>query len=301
MVYIDEKDWNKIIGYATIAHKTMKAEIGGMSVMVQDNDQDWKLMNPIILKQQVSGGNTILCKEALAEYYTKECKRLGKKNFRFCWWHSHHTMAAFWSSTDLTAIDEYSDGDFSFALVVNLKEEYKFRISVWNPVEVHEDVELEIVRKEKYTKKMETEVSDLCSKITVAAKTSYNYGSYIKPYNQTSLWLDTKKDEPFEYTDILEIYSDVVNELVDGTIKHKDYVDEVDLMNRQLKDEKSQFRIKAMSKKITKDNILYRTPDLDIIYAKNNKVVKVEDVVTDDWTEEDKAWNASFGVNGYGY
>ena len=68
-------------------------------------------------------------------------------DFRFCWWHSHHTMGAFWSGTDLSSIDEYGEGesDLSFALVVNLKEEYKCRVSVWKPVEVHQDVELEIV------------------------------------------------------------------------------------------------------------------------------------------------------------
>ena len=33
-------------------------------------------------------------------------------------------MSAFWSGTDINAINEFSDGDLSFALVVNLKGEY---------------------------------------------------------------------------------------------------------------------------------------------------------------------------------
>mgnify|MGYP003152837399 FL=1 len=57
-------------------------------------------------------------------------------------------MGAFWSGTDLSSIDEYGEGesDLSFALVVNLKQEYKCRVSVWKPVEVHQDVELEVIR-----------------------------------------------------------------------------------------------------------------------------------------------------------
>jgi len=146
MFYVSEKNWNKIIGYSEEAYNTMKSEIGGMSIMVEDEDGDWELIRPVILKQEVSGGNTHLDKDALAEYYTMACKKAGKRNFRFCWWHSHHTMAAFWSGTDLKAIDEFDEGDFSFALVVNLKEEYKFRVSVWKPFEVHEDQTLEINR-----------------------------------------------------------------------------------------------------------------------------------------------------------
>ena len=120
MFYISQKNWNKILGYADEAYETEKSEIGGMSVMVEDADGDWELLHPVILEQEISGGNTVLDKDALAVYYTQQAKKMGNKNYRFCWWHSHHTMAAFWSGTDLTAIDEFNEGDFSFALVVNL-------------------------------------------------------------------------------------------------------------------------------------------------------------------------------------
>ena len=123
MFYISEKNWNKLLGYAEEAYDIEKSEIGGMSVMAKDKDGDWELQDPVILEQEISSGNTIIDKDALAVYYTKQAKKMGKKDFRFCWWHSHHTMSAFWSGTDLTAIDEYSDGDFSFALVINLKQE----------------------------------------------------------------------------------------------------------------------------------------------------------------------------------
>ena len=178
MFYITQKNWDKILGYAEEAYSTEKSEIGGMSVMVEDKDGDWVLQEPVILQQEISSGNTVLDKAALPVYYTNQAIKMGKKNFLFCWWHSHHTMSAFWSGTDKTAIDEFDEGDFSFALVVNLKGEYKFRVSIWRPFAVHEDTELEILeRKNRCDKKMKAEVKELCS------KPSYNYTSWKKDKN----------------------------------------------------------------------------------------------------------------------
>jgi hypothetical protein len=85
-------------------------------------------------------------------------------------------MDAFWSGTDLSSIDEYGEGesDLSFALVVNLKEEYKCRISVWKPLQVHQDVELEIVGKEDVEIPLEivTEVKAKCRKRSLSSYTT---------------------------------------------------------------------------------------------------------------------------------
>ena len=145
-VYIKETSWKKIMNYASCAYDTMKTEIGGMSVVIKDDNGDWWIKDPVIMKQEVSGGLCEIDKTELSAYYTKAALKYKKECMRFCWWHSHHTMGAFWSGTDLDTIDEYEDGDLSFALVVNLKEEYKCRISVWNPIVMHKDVELNIVK-----------------------------------------------------------------------------------------------------------------------------------------------------------
>ena len=172
---ITHKNWKKIQNYAQCSYDKWNAEIGGMAVMVQSPEDsekndiekgDWVLLDPVILKQEVSAGNCELDKEALAEYYGKYANKFKDFNFRFCWWHSHHNMAAFWSSTDLKAIDEFNEGDISFALVVNLKEEYKFRVSIWKPIEVHQDVEIEILGQPvaKIPKAIENEVNKHCTK-----------------------------------------------------------------------------------------------------------------------------------------
>ena len=176
-VYILKDCWDKIINYAKAAYHGEKAEIGGMSVVTQDKDGDWWIEDPQILNQEIAGTTCDLDKEDLAKYYTQMAVKYKDTNFRFCWWHSHHTMDAFWSGTDLSSIDEYGEGesDLSFALVVNLKEEYKCRISVWKPLQVHQDVELEIVGKEDVEIPLEI-VTEVKAKCRTRSLSSYQTG-----------------------------------------------------------------------------------------------------------------------------
>ena len=217
---ISQENWDKIIDYARIAYDNHKAEIGGMAIMMQDKDGDWHAERPVILKQEISMSNTSIDKDELAKYYTKEAMYMEKEfpgvNYRFLWWHSHHTMQAFWSGTDHKAIEEFSDGDMSFALVVNLKEEYKFRISIWKPIEVAQDVELNIIGKEerKLSKKMIKEVKDLCEKETPVTylhnnnvRRGFEYGSN-KGYQAAlweDVWGDTIEDDVIDKDEITEM------------------------------------------------------------------------------------------------
>jgi len=196
-VYILKDCWDKIINYAKAAYHGEKAEIGGMSVVTQDKDGDWWIEDPQIMNQEIGATTCDLDKEDLAKYYTQMAVKYKDTNFRFCWWHSHHTMGAFWSGTDLSSIDEYGEGesDLSFALVVNLKEEYKCRISVWKPLEVHQDVELEIVGKEDVEIPLEI-VTEVKAKCRVRSLSSYQTGYTKLPSNgkQLSLhsWYDSR-------------------------------------------------------------------------------------------------------------
>ena len=176
-VYILKDCWDKIINYAKAAYHGEKAEIGGMSVVTQDKDGDWWIEDPQIMNQEIASTTCDLDKEDLAKYYTQMAVKYKDTNFRFCWWHSHHTMGAFWSGTDLSSIDEYGEGesDLSFALVVNLKEEYKCRISVWKPLQVHQDVELEIVGKEDVEIPLEI-VTEVKAKCRTRSLSSYQTG-----------------------------------------------------------------------------------------------------------------------------
>lgn len=279
------KNWMKMQHYAQHAYNKWKAEIGGMAVMVEspsDSEKtdikkgDWVLMDPVILKQEVSGGNCDLDKDALAQYYGKTAMKYKDMNFRFCWWHSHHTMAAFWSSTDLKAIDEFNEGDISFALVINLKQEYKFRVSIWKPIEVHQDVEFEVIGLEgkSVPDAIQTEVEELCSKETVINKGYSGYSGWgtarttgyklTGNQQQATLW-DKSIHEPMlnnpttqalsqspedikEYLNMVDSVKELNHNYIMGELSYTKYKNRVNKINAQADEEGFQYKIILMHK-----------------------------------------------------
>tara|TARA_R100000808_G_C2136275_1_gene144592 strand:- start:563 stop:1471 length:909 start_codon:yes stop_codon:yes gene_type:complete len=297
--YINKKDWDKILNYSQSSYNQFKAEIGGMAIMVEDEDGDWQLKNPVILKQEVSGGTTSIDKHALAAYYTTVGMKMNKTkvNYRFCWWHSHHTMAAFWSGTDLKAIDEYSDGDISFALVVNLKGEYKFRVSIWKPFEAHKDVELSIIgNKRVVSKKIDAEVKELCSEERVLSgwksKGHYTNG-YSGTYttynaNQTSMFKDSSESLlEKEFNHLLDIQGSYQDKLIDGELEYKKYCEIIKKKNAQLERERSNFRLKELPDPINSEHIFCVLPE-QFVTDLDGKIIAPDDEMI--------AWNQSFGV-----
>ena len=264
--HIKRETWNTIIDYARIAYNEYKSEIGGMSIIYKDNDSDWTIARPVILKQEISASNTSIDKDELAKYYTKEAafmqKNYPKVEYRFLWWHSHHTMGAFWSGTDHKAIDEFSDGDMSFALVVNLKEEYKFRVSLWKPLKIAQDVDLNIIDKEasKLSKEMIKEVKDLCEEETRVTyldnyKTRYNsfhYGTAAVDVDdllkgKEELIVDQASYDP-EFGAIVTEIGDICDKFVDGTLKYAKFSKSLKNLNKVLDKINSYYRIKIPSK-----------------------------------------------------
>ena len=309
--YISKKNWETILNYSKSSYNQFKAEIGGMAIMIKDNDDDWVLKEPVILKQAVTAGSTSIDKSALASYYTKVGMKWNPKNveFRFCWWHSHHTMAAFWSGTDLATINDYEGSDLSFALVVNLKGEYKFRISVWEPFEMHKDVELTIMGKAAcIPAKINAEVTDLCSKPvdhwTARGVNSengyykeYKRTSYLSSDQQTTIFPDTAEEKMMkEYNYLLELQADFQDKLIDGQLVYSKYLSGISNLNEQLEKRGSEFRLKQFPNPI-EDTLYTEMPDAFITDVHNNVIAPVDDfdVRTQNLKEVDD-WNHSFGV-----
>ena len=284
--YISKKDYDTIINYAKAAYESMKAEIGGMSICYQDEDGDWIVTDPVILKQKVTGSTCDLDQEALADYYCKAAKKHGKKNFRFCWWHSHHTMGVFWSGTDIKGINEYSDGDLSFALVVNLKRENKFRASMWKPVVMHEDTTLEILenRVSSIPKKILKEVEELCDKPTVTTYTPGTWKKHDNKVDQSSLWDDdmyggygyaygryaedrinhgvdnTAVTSAQFYNYCYNKIADWIEEMAEGHLTYSAYVKEVDEANKDLEKMKTGYSFVTIGQNDLNENLEWEDP-----------------------------------------
>ena len=204
--WISKDNWNKIIAYAESAYHQMKSEIGGQMVVVVDDEGDFILENPVILKQEVSAGNCEMEAEALAVHYSKMAGKYGD-DVRHCWWHSHHTMGAFWSGTDNSTILENESKDFTISLVVNLKQEYKLRVQFFYPFKHEENVTLNFLEEldAKRNDKLDKEVEELCTKeaTVVTTYSQYKPNDKINGYGQqATLWTQKDQNEVDDYNDM---------------------------------------------------------------------------------------------------
>lgn len=255
MFYITEKDWYKLQAWAKLAYDEDKNEISGLMTAVPQEDGRFKIGDVEILEQENTGTNTELNGDAVSSYMMKHAIRYNNPQMKFVWWHSHHTMAAFWSGTDEKEIDAWKNTSFSLALVINLKEEYKFRVSLWNangiPLEEHFDTTLTIERpqpKINITDDMKTLYKELCSSPVVQnnwhrhAFGSYNgqLSLYSRSQNEKSLIIEE------EYSKILDEAESIQDDMVSGVIKLKDYKKSIKDINKNCDKSKLPFKLKVI-------------------------------------------------------
>tara|TARA_R100001463_G_scaffold113743_1_gene168887 strand:+ start:205 stop:1410 length:1206 start_codon:yes stop_codon:yes gene_type:complete len=152
-VNISSKNFNKMISYARKTYEKHKTEVSGYAPVYINEEGVMDIQEPVIMDQECSSTNTTLKKEAISEYISKvsiEEKDKLPNNLMFMWWHSHHTMEAFWSSTDIEAINEFAENGPALSVVVNNKGEYKADYSMKVEINkhckkiVHFDIDLNI-------------------------------------------------------------------------------------------------------------------------------------------------------------
>ncbi len=288
---ITRKDWLKVQMYARYAYENGGNEIGGMMVLspIKYDDTDmYQMHHPVILEQEISGGNTILTAEALAVHYSKMSDKFGK-NIRHLWWHSHHKMGAFWSGTDDKTIMDNKTPDFSVSLVINLFQDYKLRVQWFKPFEHEENVPLLILDKaliEPIPKYIEKECEKLCSERTVVSANPRGIrrwspqGSGWEYCNaqQTSLpgldpW-ETEVDltEPMLpnnplYMMLYDYLDDITGKLITGEIDYKNFRACCEGTNANLKNQGNPFRVKMFKKKALESD-MYTMNTRDFITEK---------------------------------
>ena len=259
--WISRENFERVIAYAESAYRQFKSEIGGQLVVLEDKDGDYILEDPVILKQEISTANCELDGQELAIHYSKMIGKHGN-NVRQCWWHSHHTMGAFWSGTDDATILSHPANDWTLSLVVNLKREYKLRIQFFNPFMHEENVELNFLQEEHdVDTAIDKEVEKLCAKETTSIVTYGGTGNQCTLWNQQSKethsyrhfqrcygsvygynsWLDDTDE--LEMTGVpVDFFEDCIdkldkfsNDLTDGSMKFKTFRKKVKSLNEKLK------------------------------------------------------------------
>ena len=251
--YISRENFDKVIAYAESAYRQFSSEIGGQLVVLEDTDGDYILEDPVILKQEISASNCELDGGQLAVHYSKMIGKHGN-NVRHCWWHSHHTMGAFWSGTDDATILSHPADDWTLSLVVNLKREYKLRIQFFKPFLHEENVELNFLQDEHdINDAIDAEVKELCTKETTSVITYGGKGTqgtlwkqprpvhgYNHHYGYTyGLWGD---EDDLELTGVpsklfeacVEQMDKLSDDLTDGSMKLKGFRKGVKSINEKL-------------------------------------------------------------------
>lgn len=266
--YISEKDWYQLQAWAQLAHDEDKNEISGLMTAIPQKDGRFKLSDVEILKQENTMTNTTLDGDAVAEYKMKYAMKYKNNKMKYVWWHSHHTMDAFWSGTDKNEINAWENDSFSLALVINLKEEYKFRISFWKAsglsIEQHYDIPLTIERpaKTKITEAMKTLYKELCENDSIIVSNdvkSWNRG-FIRNYNpmQNNLWEQNEADVNMEkgYSDLLESIEEASDSFLQGDMEFKQFKQKVKDWNKIAEDNKFPFKLKDELKSFGKQKLI---------------------------------------------
>ena len=293
--YIPEKDWYKLQSWAKLAYDKDKNEISGLLTAVPQKDGRFKLSDVEILKQENTGTNTELDKDSVTEYFMKYGIKYNNPDMKFVWWHSHHTMGAFWSGTDEKEINAWKNNSFSLALVINLREEYKFRVSMWNlnglPMEEHYDTNLTIERKETFlniTDAMKKKYEEYCSS-SVQNVINYNGYNRMNNINQAHLWQkETHLHHEHEYSEALRHATSMQDSLIDGTLKIKDYKQQIKQFNKLCIASKLPFKHKIFKEKDSfKLSAMLMTLMPEELFEWENNIIK------DDY--ETAEWNNSFG------
>ena len=148
---------------------SIKYEISGLG-KVSIVDDDILVEDIRIFEQKVTGGNTILNKDALAKFYDdlmKADEDLGKWKL---WWHSHANMEASWSSVDEATIEDFDNqmpkDNWIVSLVTNRSAKTLIRVDIFQPIRVTiEDIDWTLsFEDKKLAEKIQDEITE---KVTI--------------------------------------------------------------------------------------------------------------------------------------
>jgi proteasome lid subunit RPN8/RPN11 len=301
MFYIKEKDWYKLQAWAQLSYDEDKNEISGLMTAIPQKDGRYLMSDIEILRQENTTVETDIDADSIMEYQMKYGMKYNNPNMKFVWWHSHHNMGVSWSSTDLKEINEWKNNSFSLALVINLREEYTFRVSLWNcngiPIEEHFDTSLTIERKEsviKITDTMKKQYKELCE--TQKSQGVIHSGGYISYNNHRQMNLLAGRGKSFQNIDI-SAYSQAHTKVesmqeafCDGTLPLKDYLKEVKKFNKTCKEEKMPFKFKDFGKDYQKLLNIMMTLTPGELFEWDNNIVKDEYEHAHEWGGYNNGW-----------
>lgn len=130
--------------HAKIMYWVKKAgplEVSGFGKITRHENQ-LHVRDAFLLEQENTSSSTDLKAEAISRELFLRKDEAGDFNF---WWHSHNTMAAYFSKTDYDTIHELGGNGWLLATVFNVRNEQKTALYLKEPTEILiEDLSLNI-------------------------------------------------------------------------------------------------------------------------------------------------------------
>lgn len=168
---------------------SVDSEIAGMGrVSVSEDGETVTVEEVMIYEQEVTGATADLSPQAIARWQSDLVKAGGSPKHWKLWWHSHHTMAAFFSGTDTATMDRQSEGDWMMSLVVNVKRERKARLDMYRPFRMFlDDVDIQIGEEEETYQVPASIAEEVALKVKRRAITTHaGYGKHYTGYTKYS-------------------------------------------------------------------------------------------------------------------
>ena len=175
---------------------SVNSEIAGMG-RVRVEGEDIIVEEVMIYEQTATGATADLSQEAIAKWLTDLVRAGGSPKDWKLWFHSHHTMPAFFSGRDTATIDGQTESDWLVSLVVNCKREREARLDTYRPFRLSAtDLEIEVEGAEAFSVPADI-AEEVARKVKTPAPTiGYTYGKY--PPTPTTGLYDLSDEE--EYT-----------------------------------------------------------------------------------------------------
>lgn len=158
-----------------------KGEVSGLGKIEVGEDGQLIITDCTIFEQKVSSAHSNIETEALAKFQVEMIQKgedLGKWKL---WWHSHATMAVFWSGTDTGTIDTSTEFEYMVSLVTNHNHDIKCRVDLFRPLRMTEDdVDVYIQESEDAELKAQCD-AEIKAKVTEPPVTKYTKHVGYKP------------------------------------------------------------------------------------------------------------------------
>jgi hypothetical protein len=282
MLFIEYLTWCKLLSYAEAAYNLHKSEISGMAVILPD---ELEIIDPVILKQKVTGTTTKLDKEALAMYHAQKLSE--NPDYCFLWWHTHPKFKASFSMVDKETIakDIPSRGKFTAALVFNLEGEYELQIDVAWPTRMTKTAKLHFLYEAHNDDDVEDEVKELLTVPTYPAYTPKNkWGNYglnhIPTYDEREDDRVNSKQTSLVKAEEVNVYNDKVVDIMDEMDTFLDLFKDGDISYETLRNEVTKLNLK-----LRKHKKYFHLPGKNFInyYMQGKNAETAETLLREDW------------------